>query len=70
VGTIRGDLTLDSYTMANAHNRAVRNLVHCSDSVEEAQREIKVWFTDDEIVKYTHINEKMLYDINLDGILE
>ena len=39
-GTIRGDLAL---SMPN-------NLVHGSDSPESAQREIALWFTDDELV--------------------
>ena len=71
VGTIRGDFCIDSYELATiSKNRAVRNLVHCSETVEEAEREIKIWFKEDEIVKYKIINEKILYDVNLDGILE
>ena len=70
VGTIRGDLMVDSYELANLDGRAVRNLLHCSDVAEEAEREIKVWFKEDELMDYKHINEKMLYDVNLDGILE
>ncbi len=70
VGTIRGDLTLDSYELANMDGRAVRNLIHCSDKPSEAEREIKVWFKEDEIMSYKLVNEKMLYDVNLDGIKE
>ncbi|OGZ08130.1 MAG: hypothetical protein A2942_02735 [Candidatus Lloydbacteria bacterium RIFCSPLOWO2_01_FULL_50_20] len=70
VGTIRGDLTSDSYAVAGIDGRAVRNLVHCSDSVEEANREIGIWFESQDLVKYKHIAERMLYDVNLDGILE
>jgi nucleoside-diphosphate kinase len=70
VGTIRGDLTIDSYRMANVDNRAVRNLIHCSDKPEEAEREIKIWFKKDEQLNYRLLNEEILYDINLDGILE
>ena len=70
VGTIRGDYTSDSYEIAGIDNRAVRNLVHCSDKVEEAEREIKVWFKEGDLIKYTHVGERMLYDINMDGILE
>jgi nucleoside-diphosphate kinase len=70
IGTIRGDLTLDSYEIANIDNRAVRNLIHCSDKVEEAEREIKIWFNESEIISYGLVAEKMLYDINIDGILE
>jgi nucleoside-diphosphate kinase len=70
VGTIRGDLTVDSYSMANIDDRAVRNLIHCSDSVEEAQREIALWWKDEELVNYRLVTEQTLYDVNLDGILE
>ena len=70
VGTIRGDYVLDSYKMTDDDGRAVRNLVHASGSVKEADDEIKHWFSDKEIVKYTHVQEKILYDVNLDGILE
>ncbi|PCI19200.1 nucleoside-diphosphate kinase [Candidatus Wolfebacteria bacterium] len=70
VGTIRGDLTLDSYEIANVDFRAVRNLVHASDQVSEAEREIAVWFNEDELLSYRHIAEGMLYDVNLDGIME
>lgn len=70
VGTIRGDFTIDSIALANVDARAVRNLVHCSDSVEEAEREIKLWFDGKEIIKYRLIQEEILYDVNIDGILE
>lgn len=70
VGTIRGDLTVDSYDAANFDARAVRNLVHCSESPEEAMREIPIWFKENEIISYNHIQDAILYDVNLDGILE
>lgn len=70
VGTIRGDFTSDSYEVAGIDNRAVRNLIHCSDKVEEAERELKIWFAPAELISYTHVQEKMLYDVNIDGILE
>ncbi len=70
VGTIRGDLTIDSYDLANIDDRAVRNLIHCSDKTDEAEREIKIWFSEEEIINYGLVSEKVLYDVNLDGILE
>jgi nucleoside-diphosphate kinase len=70
VGTIRGDFTIDSYALADTDNRSVRNLIHASGTVEEAAKEIKIWFKEVEIVKYRHIHEKMLYDVNIDGIKE
>ncbi|MDD2258157.1 nucleoside-diphosphate kinase [Candidatus Falkowbacteria bacterium] len=70
VGTIRGDYTLDSYELSSLDDRAVRNLIHCSDSVSEAEREIKLWFNEEEILNYRLLAEHILYDINLDGIKE
>jgi nucleoside-diphosphate kinase len=70
VGTLRGDFTIDSYELAGFDDRAVRNLIHCSDAPEEAQREIKIWFNENEAINYRLIAEQILYDVNLDGILE
>ncbi len=70
VGTIRGDFVLDSYQMSDPDNRAVRNLIHASGSVEEADMEIQHWFKPEELTAYRMIHEEILYDVNLDGILE
>lgn len=70
VGTIRGDFVIDSYQMGDADDRAVRNIVHASGSVEEANKEIVHWFLDDEILNYKLVQEKILYDVNWNGILE
>jgi nucleoside-diphosphate kinase len=70
VGSIRGDFVLDSYQMSDTDSRAVRNLVHASGSPEEAEMEIKHWFKDSEITKYRLIADEILYDVNIDGILE
>ncbi len=70
VGTLRGDYTIDSYGHASYENRAVRNLVHCSDAVSEAEREIAIWFKEEEIMKYATAQERILYDVNLDGVPE
>jgi nucleoside-diphosphate kinase len=70
VGTIRGDYQLDSYTLSDAEQRGIRNLVHCSDQPAEAQREIPIWFSPEELNAYRHINEAILQDINLDGTKE
>ena len=70
VATDRGDYVLDSYQMSDNDNRAVRNLIHASGSVEEAQMEIAHWFKPEEVIDYRVIHEEILYDVNLDGILE
>jgi len=69
-GTIRGDYTIDSYTAADTDHRSVRNIIHSSGSVDEANAEIALWFDKKEIINYRLIAEEILYDINLDGILE
>lgn len=61
VGTIRADYTIDSYILADEADRAARNLIHASSSVDEAERELKVWFSEDEICDYELAIEKILY---------
>ena len=70
VGTIRGDFVLDSYVMADTDGRAVRNLVHASGTAKESEVEIKHWFRPDELIDYKLVQEHILYDVNLDGIME
>jgi nucleoside-diphosphate kinase len=70
VGTIRGDFTIDSYEISAIDDRAVRNLIHCSDTPENANTEIALWFDPSEILAYRLIGDQILYDVNLDGIME
>lgn len=67
VGTLRGDYTVDSYAHSSYENRAVRNLIHCSDEPSEAEREIALWFSEDEIQNYVTAQERIMYDVNFDG---
>lgn len=69
VGTIRGDYVLDSYKMADDDVRAIRNIVHASGSVKEAEDEIVYWFKKEELFNYKLIIEDIIYNVNLDGIL-
>jgi nucleoside-diphosphate kinase len=70
MGTIRGDFTIDSYEVADLDGRSTRNIVHASGSPEEAEMEINLWFKPEELTNYRLIAEELLYDVNLDGILE
>ncbi|MBI5071765.1 nucleoside-diphosphate kinase [Candidatus Falkowbacteria bacterium] len=70
VGTIRGDFTIDSYDMSDLDDRAIRNLIHASGNVLEAEKEISIWFEKEEIQKYNLVQEKIIYDVNVDGIRE
>lgn len=51
-GSIRGDLALE----------IGRNLVHGSDSVENAETEIKLWFTADELVDWPRQNDPWIFE--------
>jgi nucleoside-diphosphate kinase len=51
-GTIRGDFAQDTG----------RNVVHGSDSVESAKREIAIYFNEKEVLDYTYLPEKWLYE--------
>ena len=70
VGTIRGDFVLDSYIMSDQDDRAVRNLIHASGSVDEAAMEIPHWFKKDELVDYKVKHEDIIYAKELEGIFE
>ena len=61
VGTIRGDYVLDSYQMSDSDGRSIRNLVHASGSVKEAEDEICHWFDDKEITDYALVQEQIIY---------
>jgi len=52
MGTIRGDYSADSAISANIEHRAVSNLVHASETPQEAAHEIKFWFGKNPIFKY------------------
>jgi nucleoside-diphosphate kinase len=70
IGTIRGDFTLDSYALADTDRRSIRNLIHASGTAGEAEKEIPIWFDEKEVLSYRLVLEQILYDVNLDGILE
>lgn len=51
-GTVRGDYCID----------VGRNVVHASDSVDAANREIKLWFKDGEVQSYQSCAEAWVYE--------
>ena len=61
MGTIRGDFSVDSPALANAQKRAVHNLIHASGNVEEAENEIKLWFSPAEIHDYKRAEEDIMF---------
>jgi len=51
-GTMRGDMAMD----------IGRNVVHASDSLRSAEREIGIFFSEDEIVEYRRFDEVWVYE--------
>ncbi|MBC7085038.1 MAG: nucleoside-diphosphate kinase [Methanomethylovorans sp.] len=51
-GTIRGDFAVETG----------RNIVHASDSLEAAKREISIHFKNSEIIEYKKVDEAWLYE--------
>ena len=66
IGTIRGDLTIDDFAQSDGEGRSVRNLMHASGDVDEAEREIKLWFGEGELFEYQTVMDKVLHDPNWD----
>lgn len=58
MGTIRGDFSVDSAAAANRDKRAVHNLVHASETPEEAKHEIAHWFAMEQIHQYRRADEE------------
>jgi len=57
-GTIRGDYAHVSYRHADAQEKVVENLIHASSDKDDAQREIYIWFNQDEMHDYKTIYEE------------
>lgn len=61
VGTIGFDYTLESYELSDAGGWAIRNIIHGSDSIENAKREINLWFKENEVFSYESPLDKIIY---------
>ena len=61
LGSIRGDFSVDSPALANSNKRAVRNLIHASETPEEAAHELKLWFSAKEIHEYKRAEEDIMF---------
>jgi len=57
MGTLRGDFSNDSPAIANMEKRAVANIVHASETAEEAAHEIEYWFGKSPIHSYKRHGE-------------
>lgn len=56
-GTIRGDFSHHSYSYTDKKGIAIKNLIHASGNKKDAEYEIALWFTKDEIHNYKTVHE-------------
>lgn len=61
MGTIRGDYSVDSPLAANLEKRAIHNIVHASETPQEAAHEIAHWFASREIHSYRRSDEDLMF---------
>lgn len=60
-GTIRGDYCHVSYDHADKNNKAVANIIHASANKEDAEKEIYLWFNQDEIYDYETAHQHLVF---------
>lgn len=56
-GTIRGDYAHHSYESTSKAGKAIKNLVHASGNSKEAEAEIGLWFSKEELHSYNTAQE-------------
>lgn len=61
VGSIRSDFAHVSYAYADEKGMAIKNLIHASESAEEAATEINLWFKPEEIYDYKTVHEEHVF---------
>jgi len=61
MGTIRGDFSVDSAAAANRDKRAIHNIIHASETKEEAENELDLWFSLDDIFDYKRAEEDIMF---------
>ena len=57
-GTIRGDFSHVSFSHADQKEVAVRNIIHASSDLKDAEYETKLWFSLDEIHDYKRTDDE------------
>ena len=61
MGTIRGDFSVDDATAANKDQRAIHNIIHASETPEEAEHELGFWFAAEDIFDYKRAEEDIMF---------
>lgn len=64
IGSIRGDYSMESYELSDDLGRAIHSLVHASGTIDEAKKEIDIWFKPEEVLDYDLIIESLFYSFD------
>ena len=59
--SIRGSLSTDSYGLADSSERPIKNIIHASEDYATASAEIKLWFSESELIEYKRADEEIVY---------
>lgn len=57
-GTIRGDYAHVSFAHADEHDMGIPNIIHASGDANEAEAEIRHWFSETELFDYQTVHQK------------
>ncbi len=57
-GTIRGDFAHISFAYAEKNQPGLKNLIHASGNKQDAEHEVSLWFSDDELHAYSTVHDK------------
>ena len=60
-GTIRGDYAHVSFSYADKKQIAVKNIIHASGDITDAEREIKLWFREHDLHTYLNVHDAHVY---------
>lgn len=56
-GTIRGDYSHHTYAYTDEKGIAIKNLIHASGDLEDAKKEMELWFKEEEMHSYKVLHE-------------
>ncbi len=60
-GTIRGDFAHHTYNYTDNRGKAIMNLIHASGNQEDAEKEVALWFSNQEMFKYRTNHEDHVF---------
>ncbi len=61
-GTIRGDYAQVSYGHADKRGIGIKNVIHASANAEDAEKEVALWFKEEEMHSYKTVHEVHIFE--------